>query len=228
MSIMAITISLPMPVRMGQVNCYLIESKEGHLLIDTGCSTTRKELLAALERNGCTGESLRLIVLTHGDFDHTGNAAYLRDHFGARLAMHAADAGMGETGDMFLGRKQPNILVRSLVPLFTRFGKSERFLPDILLEDGFDLSPFGLNARVLSLPGHSRGSIGIMTNTGEFFCGDLFENVKGPTLNSLMDDPQVARESLERLRGLQITTVYPGHGAPFDWVKAAEGWVPSE
>jgi glyoxylase-like metal-dependent hydrolase (beta-lactamase superfamily II) len=142
--------------------------------------------------------------------------------------MHAADAGMGETGDMFLGRKRPNILVRSLVPLFTGFGKLERFSPDILLEDGFDLSPFGLNARVLSLPGHSRGSIGIMTNTGEFFCGDLFENVKGPMLNSLMDAPQVTRGSLERLRGLQITTVYPGHGAPFDWGKAAEGWVPSE
>ena len=227
MSNTTITISLPMPVRMGQVNCYLIESKEGHLLIDTGCSTARKALLAALERNGCSPNSLHRILLTHGDFDHTGNAAYLREHFGARLAMHAADAGMGQTGDMFLGRKRPNMLIRSLVPLFTGFGKSERFSPDILIEDGFDLSPFGLNARVFSLPGHSRGSIGILTNSGDLYCGDLFENVKEPALNSLMDDPQEARESLERLQGLQITTVYPGHGEPFDWGEAAERWLSS-
>jgi glyoxylase-like metal-dependent hydrolase (beta-lactamase superfamily II) len=227
MNIKILTISLEMPLRMGQVNCYLVRSDKEFLLIDTGCSTARKELLAALDQYGCTQDSLRLIALTHGDFDHTGNAAFLRDRYGARIAMHAADAVMGETGDMFAGRKRPNILIRSLVPLFTGFGKSERFSPDFLLDDGFDLSPFGLNARVLSLPGHSRGSIGILTNTGEFFCGDLFENVKGPALNSLMDDPQAARESLERLRGLLITTVYPGHGAPFDWGEAVERWLPS-
>ena len=217
-----------MPVRMGQANCYLIESKEGYLLIDTGCSTARKALLEALDRNGCSQSSLRLIQLTHGDFDHTGNAAYLRDHFGARLAMHAADAGMGRTGDMFASRRQPNIVVRSLIPVFTGFGKSEWFSPDILLDDGFDLSHYGLDARVLSLPGHSRGSIGILTNSGDFFCGDLFENVKEPALNSLMDDPQAARESLESLQGLQITTVYPGHGEPFDWGEAAKGWLSSQ
>ena len=222
------TIRLEMPLRMGQVNCYLVQTDDGHLLIDTGCSTARKELLAALNRYGCTQESLRLIGLTHGDFDHTGNAAYLRGRYGARIAMHAADAAMGQTGDMFAGRKRPNFLIRSLVPLFTGFGKTERFTPDVMLPDGADLAAYGLDAKAISLPGHSGGSMGILTGSGELFCGDLFENLKGPALNSLMDDPQAARESLERLQALQITTVYPGHGEPFDWGKAAEGWVPSE
>ena len=221
-------IRLEMPLRMGQVNCYLVQTDDGHLLIDTGCSTTRKELLAALDRYGCTKESLRLIALTHGDFDHTGNAAYLRDRYGGRIAMHAADAAMGQTGDMFSGRKQPNILIRSLVPLFTGFGRAERFTPDVMLLDGADLAAYGLDAKAISLPGHSGGSMGILTGSGELFCGDLFENLKRPALNSLMDDPQAARESLERLQALQITTVYPGHGVPFDWEKAAEGWLPSQ
>ena len=129
---------------------------------------------------------------------------------------------------MFAGRKQPNVFIRSLVPLFTGFGKSERFSPDIDLEDGFDLSPYGLEARVLSLPGHSAGSMGILTGSGELFCGDLFENLKGPALNSLMDDPQAAQESLARLQGLAISTVYPGHGQPFDWGKVAEEWILSK
>ena len=218
-------IRLEMPLRMGQVNCYLVQTDDGHLLIDTGCSTARKELQAALDRYGCTQESLRLIVLTHGDFDHTGNAAYLRGRYGARIAIHAADAAMGQTGDMFAGRKQPNFLIRSLVPLFTGFSKTERFTPDVMLPDGADLAAYGLDAKAISLPGHSGGSMSILTGSGELFCGDLFENLKGPTLNSLMYDPQAARKSLERLQRLQITTVYPGHGAPFDWGKAAVEWL---
>ncbi len=228
MSNKIITISLPMPFRMGQVNCFLLETAEGHLLIDTGCSTARKELLTVLDRTGCTRDSLKLILLTHGDFDHTGNAAYLREPFEARIAMGAADAAMGERGDMFAGRKQPNVLVRSLVPLFTGFGKSERFSPDIDLEDGFDLSPYGLEARVHSLPGHSAGSMGILTGSGELFCGDLFENLKDPTFNSLMDDPQAARGSVEKLKEMKISTIYPGHGQPFDWGQVAEEWIPSQ
>jgi hypothetical protein len=32
-----------------------------------------------------------------------------------------------------------------------------------------------------------------------------------------MDDPQACDASLGRLRGLAISTVFPGHGRPFRW-----------
>ncbi len=153
-----------------------------------------------LKSAGCKPASLGIILLTHGDFDHTGNAAYLRSTFGTRIAMHPDDAGMVERGDMFANRKKPNFLITALIPLFTGFGKSERFTPDILLEDGYDLSQYGLKAKVISLPGHSRGSIGILTEDGDLFCGDLFENIKSPMLNSLIDDPEAAQASLIRTR----------------------------
>jgi hydroxyacylglutathione hydrolase len=66
------------------------------------------------------------------------------------------------------------------------------------------------------LPGHSKGSISLLTASGDLFCGDLFENSKAPALNSLMDDPAAARASLETLKSLQIKTVYPAHGRPFE------------
>jgi len=210
-------ISLPLPMRMGNVNCYLIASPKGQILIDTGSAHSRDRLSVELESAGCKPASLELILLTHGDFDHTGNAAYLRSTFGTMVAMHPDDAGMVERGDMFANRKKPNFLITAMIPLFTGFRKSERFTPDILLEDGYDLSRFGLKAKVLSLPGHSRGSIGILTKAGEIFCGDLFENTKQPVLNSLIDDPEAAHASLERLRTLGIKLVYPGHGQPFAW-----------
>ncbi len=211
------TISLPLPFRMGLVNCYLIETAGGHFLIDTGGSSERNKLQAELASNGCTLDSLKLIILTHGDFDHTGNAASLRTTFGVRIAMHRDDSGMVEQGDMFDNRKKPNFIIKMIIPGFTGFGRSERFTPDILLPDGFDFSEYGLDAKAISLPGHSKGSIGIITSESELFCGDLFENTKNPALNSLMDDPDAAQESIRKLEALKITMIYPGHGQPFAW-----------
>ena len=37
-------LSLPLPFRMGRVNCYLIPTAAGYVLIDTGGSNARKEL----------------------------------------------------------------------------------------------------------------------------------------------------------------------------------------
>ena len=56
------------------------------------------------------------------------------------------------------------------------FGKSERFKPDFYIEEGYEFSEYGFDAKVLYIPGHSRGSIGILTAGGDLFCGDLLEN----------------------------------------------------
>ena len=61
--------------------------------------------------------------------------------------MHRDDAGMAERGDMFVNRKRPNLLVRSLIPVFTGFGAAERFTPDLYLADGDDLTQYGLRPR---------------------------------------------------------------------------------
>jgi glyoxylase-like metal-dependent hydrolase (beta-lactamase superfamily II) len=102
-----------------------------------------------------------------------------------------------------------------LVPLLTGFGKSQRFLPDVLVSDGDDLTGYGLDAQVISIPGHSLGSIAILTASADLFCGDLLENTKEPALGSLSDDMPAAKASLEKLTGLKIGMVYPGHGQPF-------------
>lgn len=211
------TITLSMPFGMGTVNSYLVETSMGHLLIDTGGSVARRDLLQKLEDNGCTPDSLRLVILTHGDFDHIGSAAYLRSAFRVKIAMHRDDCGMAERGDMFVNRKKPNSVIKFLLPIFSGFGKSEHFTPDVLVDDGFNLTEYGLEAKVISLPGHSRGSIGILTVEGGLFCGDLFENTKSPTLNSLMDDVTAAKASIDKLESMKISTIYPGHGPPFPW-----------
>jgi len=205
------TISLPLPLRFGSVNCYLLESDSGGMLIDTACGNSRARLERELEGSG----NLKLIVLTHGDFDHSGNAAYLRKRFGARIAMHREDAGMVERGDIFAGRRKGNFFFRKMAPVLFGFGRSKRFKPDFYLEDGDDLSQYGFEARVVHIPGHSRGSIGVVTAGGELFSGDLLIKKDGAKRNKLIDDPAAAEASIKKLKGLGIKTVYPGHGRPF-------------
>ena len=208
-------ISLLLPYKLGHVNCYLIETDIGYILIDTGCSNRRTNLEKELESAGSKPGNLKLIVLTHGDFDHTGNAAYLREKYGTKIAMHYDDSGMVEHGDMFWNRKKPNILIRMMTPILFRFGKSKRFKPDLFVGDGYNLSEYGLDARVLHIPGHSKGSIGILTAGGDLFCGDLLANIDKPDLWSIIDDSTVANASVEKLKRLEVETVYPGHGKPF-------------
>ena len=119
------TIRLPLPYHLGSVNCYLIATDTGNILIDTGGSNKRTDLEKELESAGCKPGNLKLIVVTHGDFDHTGNAAYLRKKFGTKIAMHADDSGMLEHGDMFWNRKKGNFLIfliRKIAPILIRFG----------------------------------------------------------------------------------------------------------
>lgn len=212
------TIKLRLPFKLGSVNCYLVEINTGFVLIDTGSSNMRAELARALESEGCRSGDLKLILITHGDFDHTGNAAYLRKKYAAEIAMHADDLGMAEHGDMLANRKNTALLNRIVAFLTSRlmgYGETERFAPDFYINEGDRLSEYGFDADILSIPGHSQGSIGILTPNGDLFCGDLLENTTKPGFNSIMDDSATAQTSVEKLKDYDINMVYPGHGDPF-------------
>jgi hydroxyacylglutathione hydrolase len=218
MSLQIITIPLPMPLKISIVNSYLLKTETGFYLIDTGMTNARRQLEGELEKHEVNPGNLKLILLTHGDFDHTGNAVYLREKYGSQIAMHRGDVGMLENGDMFWNRKFDNRLLRFLMKTFMPFKAENQGKPDIFLEDGTSLSEYGLDATVYNTPGHSTGSMCVLTASGELICGDLFTSSKGKgELNSMMYDKAEGNASLERLKQLPIQTVYPGHGKPFRW-----------
>lgn len=214
MTVEITTITTPFAFNI-DVNCYLIKNGNRYILIDTGMPKQRNRIEKELENAGCQSENIRLIILTHGDIDHCGNAAYLRQKFGTKIAMHYADLGMVERGEMFWNRQKPNIAIEIIFGLLFGLSKSDRFKPDLYLKDGDNLAEYGLDAQVLELPGHSQGSIGILTANGNLFCGNLLGNINKPELWSIIDDRSAANASVEKLRNLAINTVYPGHGKPF-------------
>jgi glyoxylase-like metal-dependent hydrolase (beta-lactamase superfamily II) len=196
------------------VNCYLVTTGDGgFVLIDSGLSMGRARIVKQLESAGCLPGKLKLILITHADSDHTGNAAFLRRKYSAKIAIHPAEVKAAQSGKMLDNRKSVAGLSR-LIFSITQTGKSDRFTPDFTVEDGQDLSPYGLEAKVIHLPGHTFGEIGILTAQGDMFCGDmLMENTKG--LRFGYGDPSDFIDSLEKLNALEIKTFYPGHGKPF-------------
>ncbi|MBI9043847.1 MAG: MBL fold metallo-hydrolase [Anaerolineaceae bacterium] len=211
-----VRIELTMQMNLGGVNCYLIKTEGGFILVDTGISNKCKEIEVALDAAGCKPGDLKLIIITHGDVDHIGNAAYLRAKMGSKIAMHVDDCGMAEKGNMFYNRNKPHFLLRIIPPGFFGFSKSKWFKADLFLEDGQDLLAFGLKAKVLNIPGHSKGSIALLLDSGELISGDLLDNrSKKPGFTQIMDDKVAAMKSVEKLRTFDINQVYPGHGDPF-------------
>jgi glyoxylase-like metal-dependent hydrolase (beta-lactamase superfamily II) len=201
-------------IRSNGVNCYLVTASDGgFVLIDSGLSMGRSRLVKELESAGCRPGKLNLILITHADPDHIGNAAYLRRKYATKIAMHLAEIKAAESGNMLYNRKSQASLTRTIFSIF-KPGKSDRFTPDFTVEDGQDLSSYGLEAKVIHLPGHTAGEIGILTMQGDLFCGDmLMERKEGPRVG--YGDPLDFKDSLEKLKSLEIKTFYPGHGRPF-------------
>jgi hydroxyacylglutathione hydrolase len=200
--------------RMG-VNCYIIHSENSFIMVDSGFSWSRKAVNEALMDAGCRPGELKLVVVTHGDTDHTGNCVFLREQYDAKIAVHQSEAKTLETGDMLINRKSKRgFLLRSGFALSRIFMKG-KFKPDIFLADGQELSPYGLNAKVIHTPGHSIGSLSVLTAEGDLFCGDFLVGGKIPRVNTLLDDPEEMAASLAKLNTLTIRKIYPGHGQAF-------------
>ena len=210
-------------ISLDGTNCYLVKTDGGYILIDTNFPFQRNKFEKTLEREGCRPGNLKLIVITHGDIDHTGNGAYLREKYKARIAMHEGDTEMcmndGITRDRGEVPKDFSLLLMILWLLrgFLRFAVGQmlwrkpfdRFEPDLLLEGGQSLAEYGFDAKILYTPGHSKGSISILTASGDLICGDAFNNIQGRILKSIDEG------GFERLKALGIKTFYPGHGKPF-------------
>ena len=210
-------------ISLDGTNCYLVKTDGGYILIDTNFPFQRNKFEKTLEREGCRPGNLKLIVITHGDIDHTGNGAYLREKYKARIAMHDGDTEMcmndGITRDRGEMPKDFPLLLMILWLLrgFLRFAVGQmlwrkpfdRFEPDLLLEEGQSLAEYGFDAKILYTPGHSKGSISILTASGDLICGDAFNNIQGRILKSIDEG------GFEMLKALGIKTFYPGHGKPF-------------
>jgi glyoxylase-like metal-dependent hydrolase (beta-lactamase superfamily II) len=99
--------------------------------------------------------------------------------------------------------------------LMIKKNKWKAFEVDIILDENYDLSKFGISGKIIKSPGHTAGSISLLLNNGYLFCGDLFMNILGPEVSLLADDFKELNKSSKKILNENIKLIYPGHGSSF-------------
>jgi len=82
----------------------------------------------------------------------------------------------------------------------------------VFLKEGDRLDSFGITATVLELPGHTRGSLGILVGDVDLFVGDALMNLYFPAKSLLYGDRENMLRSVERIGGFSGVTIHFGHG----------------
>ena len=197
-------------IKCGNGNCYIVSENESSVLIDTCKSDGIDKILHI-----CKPYNIRLILLTHGHFDHAQNAAALSKALNAPAAMHRADLELlSDNNSQPLRSKGPlgKIVLNASLKSF----ESEKIPPftPIFLDDCDTLQDYGINAKILHLPGHTDGSIAVDVNEEHLFVGDALMNMFYPTTSMIFHNKSEMLKSAERITSLGKRTIYFGHGKP--------------
>ena len=205
-------------IASGNVNCYIVADNDKAILIDTG---RKKYCEKILEK--CKEFHVSLIVLTHGHMDHCQNAAYLANALHIPIAMNKKDMNLipDNRKQYLLAKTLLGKIVLSISLSSFEKDSLEVFEPILYLKNGDDLSEYGIAAKVVELPGHTKGSIGIEIEDN-LFVGDALMNMFYPTVSMLYVDEQEMISSAKYISELGEKTIYFGHGKPKrnrKWVK---------
>lgn len=176
-------------------NTYLVRG-EKTVLIDPGHGHLFSHVEQGLRRLGMTPGSVDLVIVTHAHPDHLEGASKFSPP--TLLAMDEED----------------HRFIKTMAGSRSRLPE-----PDFFLREG-DLAVGDLSFQVFPTPGHSPGSISLyLKDLKALFTGDVvFSQGIGRT-----DLPggkgRLLRESIEKLRRLDVAYLLPGHG---DMVRGKE------
>ena len=181
-----------------QTNCYILwdENSDRCVVIDPGYEPEQ-----ILRETAGLGKTVEAVLLTHGHFDHVGAVRTLAAETNCRVYLNEQDL--------------------SMPPQFT----AGPLYYTHLYKEGDVLDLAGLKLRVIQTPGHTPGSVCLVTD-GAIFSGDtLFEGSCGRT-DLPGGDWATILKSLKRLANMEGSyRVYPGHG-PSTTLADEKRWNP--
>ena len=178
-------------------NCYIVGDRAAKeaIVIDPGDDA--EDLAASIAERELT---VKAIIATHAHFDHVVGAGRLRELTGAPFYLHADDGPMldwmQESGRLFLGLELPPPPEVDRSPT-----------------EGDVLAAGTARLEVLHTPGHSPGSISLVSDQAIFSGDTLFAGSVGRTDLPGGDTDQLIEAIKKKLFTFEDDLpVYPGHG----------------
>jgi glyoxylase-like metal-dependent hydrolase (beta-lactamase superfamily II)/8-oxo-dGTP pyrophosphatase MutT (NUDIX family) len=171
-------------------NCYFVGSRE-FVIVDPGSADEGEQsrILRHVRTRMGDGSEPRGILLTHHHGDHTGAAAFLAGELGVPVLAHP-----------------------DTWPSWPECRDVER--TDLADDEVIALSG-GERVRALYTPGHAEGHLAFLEETrGSLFAGDLVSGVSTILIDSGPGSLDRYLRSLERIRDIGATTLFPAHGPP--------------
>lgn len=168
-----------------QTNCYIAwgEDSDECIVIDPGYAP-EQVLLEAED----LGKKIAAVLLTHGHFDHVGGVRGIAEKLGCPVYLHEQELS------------QPESMTAGPLYYTNTYG------------EGDILQVAGLSLRVLHTPGHTPGSVCLLSEDILFAGDTLFQNSIGRTDFPGGSFAQMEK-SLGRLKVLPGNLkVFPGHG----------------
>ena len=193
--------------RFGYFNLYVIKGKNGDVLIDTGFIGMKRPLKRWLNKF-----NVKLVILTHAHVDHTWNTAYLKELYGCDVALGINDLVNIDNSNI---KSKPTTKSCGLWCKLMNFGMRvlnvKDFDVDMKLKDNQIIRRYGLELKIVSLPGHTSGSIGVLYKD-YLFAGDaLINRWNGVEVAFQNQDLDEALLSYEKIKEINPSVIFIGH-----------------
>lgn len=187
----------------------------GVTIVDTGMGGNDKKILDMIKGLGYGPSDVKRIIITHCHMDHTGSLKALKDETKAVVMAGEADSDVIEGKKPMEVPKMP-MPMGLLVPLLMPFFKGKPAPVDQRLKDGDTIPVLG-GLKVVGLPGHSPGNIGLYSPSKKLlFSSDTLRMKDGEFTRPLNYDnfKDQSLGSIKKMGSLDYEIMLSGHNDP--------------
>jgi metallo-beta-lactamase class B len=198
-------------VGSNMISSFLIATSAGHILLDTGPVEMLPQVMENIQKLGFKPRDVKLLLNSHGHFDHCGGFAEFKRRTGATVVTSKLEGELmarGGKGDFYWGDDLAYEPVK----------------PDRIVADGQSVELAGVSLTAHLTPGHTKGCTSWSMRVDEaskdydvlFLCGltaSLYKLTSNDEYPNIVEDE---RETFRKLRGMRADVLLASHGFYFD------------
>lgn len=211
----------------GRSNVYLISTQRINILFDTSIKKNQRLLAEALALKGI--KHIDYVILSHTHFDHVGNVEFIKTSYEAKVVLNKKEEDLLKNGINKLPRGT-NWFTKLLINKLGDKQSGRIFMPkcdsDICIESEYSFKDQGLDAKVISTPGHTIGSMSLIIGGEIALVGDAMVNIVPWSIYPpFADDTNQLLRSWKRLLDTGSELFLPSHGNEITSRKLMENYV---